>query len=1264
MQRDESLFENGLTRLYTEAVESEVPTRFIAIQELDDQPVFINAYDEMKNKIERGDVTGEELVEFQELFPAMEPLDIAMTYFDVSQEQISPTDIIKTINDFYSLLDLQPLAEEIQSLKLFYEDWAEKLDEAFQRDSARLDRLLNIQEELDQTPSLPISKVEIETVTIVFKPIVNQGESSIIRGVDLFDRSQARLLTPYIRYNGQDQRSRDVKRISKIPQREELFKIYKGETQETQPDYTIVIPEDKKLDKDNRLYMSLWTNSESHVITKPTKDGYTLVEWDLSKNSIKFQAPKDQDLQILFDRIEASLPITVPREDITERSLTGNFYMYGIDANDIFLVDAIQNDDIISSYLFVKEDSEPYATKKQIKIYYRDLDPEGEEGVSSSVVASINQLTAKGGETVELYLPENLISEQNQQNNNNIIEGSEDKLSVGYPYIRVRITRANTKDELNKFLIVFSRLLSYYNSIKEDIQQIYITFIPEIETQTESLRITTMGKKGRVKKDSKNQRLREQAPELIVEKYARFCQCPKQPIIIPEDEVESWKSYQVSYGGKQVDRPVLAFPPDNPRWNFVCPGNIEPFISLKKNSLANKEQYPYFPCCGKDANRASRSIQKWGKEKKQGKTDKHKHRTDKILKPGRFGFLPQPLTKLLSSSKEFKFNAERMGVPRSINSLLHCVSIAVQDPNYISLKTEAEREDYVQRLRLTLIGQIQPSLLKQEFWDYNIDEIQSVLADPDRFFDPNLFYRIIEETYKVQIWTFGKNRKGSKDDKGNEIIQFPRFKLFGARTPKPNRQSILIYRTWGGESDSSLYPQCELIIDNNDIKTQYQLLFGPRTTQFMYNSLNELSQVLTWIPKSVGNTVQLVGLKNIYSRIDWYTVFGENATSQYIDSYGKLRALTIGNMTVIIPASQPLNLPMTTEIQRAQWSDVQKILAKPDAITLDNNGQVDGVWFDYGDIINAIYIPLLSQESTTSELQELIIGPENPLLTEEKQNITQRVFKMNRQIEYIVQTIVWLYMVSGIELNDFIQTYIGYGEGVIGDSATIYDFSNLQRKFPYVQSVEEAIEKLSELVPNLISEGKVFLYSEKFMNGIIYQLIMFNKEYKLLVQEQYQKDIQDGTVAISLTQTIPEDFGPKPYNVIFTNRGSLNTWLRTIDDMTYKNLVISQELDSRNNNKKEPYMYISPTGKVYLIQNVSGGNFRAAIKVALDWYTEKNNRGYVSLEYEDQIPVHVIYSISAAKTPQIKEDLSGGNSFYLQILDYGDEDYAALLPLS
>ncbi len=295
----------------------------------------------------------------------------------------------------------------------------------------------------------------------------------------------------------------------------------------------------------------------------------------------------------------------------------------------------------------------------------------------------------------------------------------------------------------------------------------------------------------------------------------------------------------------------------------------------------------------------------------------------------------------------------------------------------------------------------------------------------------------------------------------------------------------------------------------------------------------------------------------------------------------------------------------------------------------------------------------------------LPIGPNNSLL-EKGTNVVQRVRKLTRDLDTILQIIKWLYLLSGLTVPEFINNYVAIGQAEVPDSSKIYDLSKIEIKFPTIDNntdknnmVIEGIQKLKLLVPSLFYQNRIYLYSQKFFDGIVYYLNKYDYEMK----PRYPQV----PTSIYRTDIDVEDFTPRSRTAIFTSESDMKTWINTLDKVSFKNVIIEESLNISNALRTEPYLYKSPTDNRYLIQNVIGGDINRAFNVAYHWYVYKINLGHNSDEfYTDKfgnIPAHVIYGISAALSPMIIENNAGNLEEYLQILSYGSDQHAAMLRL-
>ena len=102
-------------------------------------------------------------------------------------------------------------------------------------------------------------------------------------------------------------------------------------------------------------------------------------------------------------------------------------------------------------------------------------------------------------------------------------------------------------------------------------------------------------------------------------------------------------------------------------------------------------------------------------------------------------------------------------------------------------------------------------------------------------------------------------------------------------------------------------------------------------------------------------------------------IIKNKATHQIIDSYGKMRGLIFpsnnisgNNITILFPASQPENLPISNEMIRANVDIVVEEFGEPIAITKSGN-TVTGLWYTILDITYGLYCPVLPTDEFTDK---------------------------------------------------------------------------------------------------------------------------------------------------------------------------------------------------------------------------------------------------------------------------------------------------------
>jgi hypothetical protein len=1264
-------FDNELSILLREANKLRTPSKFLRYE----KGKIYNTYIEIQSLIP----TGITLEKLYEMFETILPEDLVMIF---SQVKGFTNDNLQTVNNFYKLLELSPI-QDLGEYKLLYDEWINKNRKAFDVDMNKLKTIEKLQKELKKYKPLEYSPIKLVS-SILYLNLEKKGqrdddkdkeEKENIDPYEIFDLTIPNQTLPYIKWNI-TQSTENV-----ISSKHELYKLYTGKNLEDRLDYNKIISPFSK-EKANSFTFSVWKgegeNNKEIDLTKinTSKESFLKANYNLTDNLLKLKLPIDEgnDIQSrILNRITEVFPLKVT--NIKESKIAAEAYIYNLEFNDLLLSHLILNHEIMNIYLFVNESSSSVVNKKNIKIYFRSASEIFKEGELSYTVAfTLTQHTAKGGEVLPL-------SSSSKQKTITLEKGT--------PYVTIKISSADSLKVAEDFLKIFVRLMSYYKENEKDAEDLYLTFIPEYQIQEKNI-----VEKIYSSSDTKINRLKQAAPDVFVPGYARKCLCQFQPIAIEENEIDDWTQQKITYRGEEIERQVLSFPPDNPKYYFVCPDDNYPFPGVKRNKLENKELYPGLPCCFKDNqidSIKSKYNQIYGQQKKSippkeikiplsGKSpESHIIKTDKIAPINRYGVLPNAIEDLLNNvlksntkGKESKRQILRRGVPHDTNSLLHCISIAASDKKYTG--SIEEKQEYIKKIRMLIGKRINSNVCKSELYDFTEQEIKESLLDNDVFLDPNLYFRALEESYRVNLWIFAPSKDERKrllnKEPSSGVLETPRFKLFPVRTPRPDRSNICIYRTLGSESDSLQIPQCELIVWKGE--RDEQTLFDRDMFDLLYKAYLSVNRTITWelfmnISQKSDENIQILARDNLYSRINFLEYGNKHLekpkeyVKQYIDDYGKLRGLYWDNLMFIFPSSSPENLHSSKEILRGKLDDAIKVFKNPIAISIvPNTDLVDGLWIPILDITYGIYVPI-QPVKREGFLKNLIIGPGNPLEDKGKE-VAKRYRKLQRDLDFIKQTVKWLYSLTNISFEDFLNNNAVIGEEN-NDSAIIYDFKNIGRKFPKVNNLEEGKKIMKERVPTLFRdvsndtgfETRIYFYSKKFFDGLYYILSQEIKEGGL----DY---LQQGNIHRNLSE---EDFIKYPGVSVFFSQQELDIWLNSLN----KYYEIYNTIKMSDASKTDPYFYRANDGHIYLIQNVVDGSLSRSLNISYFWNKHKVNPGFKSPEIEEELGLseddlkYVVYTISSANTLVPTENHAGDTLDYFSILRYNQFSHAAMLRL-
>jgi len=1294
-------------------LKEKIPIEFISIEgnSIDDytystiQVICASKFNPENKKVTLTD----EYSNIMEQFPDTEYFDIAFVYKSVmdkySENKIkylndtndnltTPENILIAINNmFIDINPENPLSfKNIEELKKSYEIWVSNNKIKIQQQEENYSKLIEDQEELAKIKLLKYSEFILETsVYNVPCKIKNLDGTSYIGsiedGIEIFKHAVVNSTIPYIRYV-------DNKGESK-------FWIYNKDPNINFDNYT------KTKIKSNINYIILWYNIGNGK--------YIECDYYIDKGKINFEIPNKNNFLIkIIDAIQEALPLLVLDEPSQIR-IQGYFDVEDISIDSLSYYYTLRTESLHRTYLYMEETTNAWADNSNINILYKNSKKSKDESdTTASIKISFDNLS---------------------DHKNDDIINDEDQKEKGKNKLRVYVKKAESESELEKFLLIFCRLLNKYKQDKEDNLKRLKSIIPD------NVKDNTKSKKSNIKIniEKKIDNLRKKAPELY-DDMGRKVQLPKQPLIISADEVEEWRQYGIdNVKDKKKSntnlRNVMPFPPLKPnsknvyeniltidpydervKYWFVCPNDKYPNPYLIEN---DSSEYPYIPCCGKkdtlsDAHRSKGEVNNYFKYhdpkevkvQKPSKTGTYHIMTSKILKSspsnqtGEFG---KNLSQLLSLyNKESNEYFKRYGIIIGTNSLIHCVLTAIKDKKYIDLKKDTDKEKYAQNVRTYIAENINPNIFKQELYDYSNDEIISEILNNNIDFSPEKFYRGLEELFNINIFVFNpgttKNKNIDSDDEETLFLEIPRNKLIHIRYLREKLPTVIIYRHWGSDTDKMKFPHCELIIseteteeEKNKILNNYKFIFNSQMTKLLYSTLEESVPNYLWTINS-----KITTRINPFSKIDWQNLFlMYPIIGQQIDSYGKMRciALQIKKNVVInlfIPPSQPLNVDIIEKVNLVEEELAISLLGYPSGI--DKNG----LWFAAIDFVHCIYVPTIVSETIVFNNKEIKTNkyslkiksgdkrkitdnlPEEPIFNLQEDTIKKSLDIINlskRNIYYLIQIIRWLlYLKYKIEkYKDKSFDYWWDKFFIIDDKVSNIPNNEylLTTKLPDVETITQAIQEFSEYWPTFFIDKKVHLYTNLYNK--LYFFFKKENEYMSslapLLTIKYLKDLY-----INENDFMKKSIYDNEFNIqklkdcrIFLNTQQFEIWLNTFQKPNNNLSLIFNKADSSHITNSIPYIYKDlTTGKIFIIQNVQGGEFNKVINLCIHWEKEQVNLGFKTISYKDEIKdiPYVIYSISKSSSLILIDDHSNNDLNYYYIIRYNTDDrYAAMLPI-
>lgn len=1143
--------------------------------------------------------------------------------------------------------------------------------------------------------------IKIKTNTIAGYPIINSSlninnmDELKYSGIEIFDQIVTSPQLPYVKYNVNGRN---------------LYKIYEFDSDEA-INYSSF---EHKKNNDDTLYLTLVIDENIYK-----------VKYDLNDNLISVEVKQwsDDTVENIKSIINSHTPLTL--NNIIDSGLKGNFKILGVEIQELVFLQKIMEDNSLSNFLYILEDGS-IASNKKVTYNYKPPNM-----VIPTIVKIIGSKQIKRS-------PVEISIKQAYTNYNETFDivGFEDdnvRIGTGTAYLNINIERATDKNIADHFNKQLSYLLSYYFKRRVDFsinekgeievlrstQQTYqMNFFKRLIYDLKDDLDLTLETKNIKQSIDKQRKVRGRSRTMVEafrefdriqlennpnynplfsnkNNYTRVCQHGSKPIIIKEEEIEDWQELRVitHVNGNEVSekRQVALYPPPqvtdrSSEFYFVCHYNEKPYPGINENTKAkiHKEKYgkyPFIPCCFKE-DHINNPKHKYNKLNSEGELTTMKTKVSgtrltsiKAHEDGRISEIPMTLKNILRNIiPEVQFSM--LGFPKSNNSLLHAVVRAVDPSKYKLTMDQNNRDEFIMSIRSELSKNVNPSLLKQELYDYTSDEIIEKLSDNSIYFNSSKFYRAIEEAFNINLFVFTWHKKEIK-------LEIPRHKSVYIRPSNDNRSSIIVIRF--KESDGIDKYQLVVLGDKYFNSNGY---FGSNVTTKLYQLFNFYHMSYTWNSgmginnngQILSNPYDILANLNFYSILDISNNITDKIVSQIIDDYGKTRAYNIEFeindiieiMTIIVPPTRPGDYEVTDLIHDIDMNLALNVMNNFELTA--SNPERDGLWYKIGDIPFSIYIPI---KNVTNDILNLQLGPSNPLLplnvSNIDYNITERYEQLKKKSNIMLQYVKWVFdycLLSGVCNNgqEFIDNYITYlSLDTSIDTNDLYNLDFVEYRLPEVNSYLEAFNYISNIYPGLVNNNnQIVLHSLKMFQGVSYFIKDYYKSHQglIVIPSKFINHYYDRS----------SDFISYTDNLVLISDTHYVKYINSLRDRF--NYIIETKIKNSFSSYTKPYIFYSGKhNKMYLIQNIiiddnnsepdNKEYFNKALYTAFQWYSERINIGN---NYNGSVPVieypYVEYMPATDTDLVVTNDKSMVDLDYLQILRYSLENsYAAVLPL-
>ncbi|MCZ2845957.1 MAG: hypothetical protein O2U61_05600, partial [Candidatus Bathyarchaeota archaeon] len=834
-----------------------------------------------------------------------------------------------------------------------FQEWIGEYNQKLWEQNEEYEKVMRNIEKLSSIENnIKVGKVKISKMSLsIFFERYEMMKDNLERGFDIFDKARLSPKIPYIKYR----RHMELDKVGAKDYRD-YRKVYNGSVIGdflSLKDIIKIYP-DEKQQNDSIYFKHIYGNVVRKISDKNSGTGRIVLD-DGFNSYVYFTLENltnlEEEIMDVMDHFSLEPSLTKDGKiNYVENFVNGRFKLLSpvdIDMNVLILM--MSANKMINENFFLYEKVNLISTDAKdfrYKFNYR----EGGQDFDDKNYMSINMFK------------QYVLGEYDFE----LEDGGTERLKSNQLLLDIEVRNAKTIDGLYEFINMFSRLILYLvqedDFYRESLELYSRLGISDSKLMGESITIENFDM------------MALYFPDIFGLEYSKKAQVKnKRPLLLNKKARKDHKN-----------KIVEPFPnKKNPLFWITSVENDEGF------------NYPYLiencevlsPSIGKDKKRYKDYLEyiKTGEYSKSTKIDIDDKdlkimRERKAAPFGRKSNLFENLIPVLKRGSNLD-TFYRIGVPFSQYSFLHAVLLALDD-RYLELENDEERESYAKEVYEDMILSINQNVMKQELYD--IDNIMVVLENPKLFFDPKIFYRIVEEYFSINIFTF------IPDGPTKGKIEIPRHIYRYLRGESGYQDTVIIYKHWGSDNQNLKYPHCELVVG----------MEGQEMVKFFRKRMEEmLSEAQEFTYKFYGDEIEPLDLGV--------------PDFQHVNHQGKLIGVNENGISYFFSPRQPLNIPIISEIKPTSYKKATKRFGEPDHCSKEK-GKCVGLYF------GEIFVPINPHKS------ELDIPEKSPY------SFIFETKKSNNRLKHLVETagIIsniyrWLFdfFLNKMNADEFINNY-------------------------------------------------------------------------------------------------------------------------------------------------------------------------------------------------------------------------------------------------